>query len=80
MSSQNEHGICGTVHCRAGHVVALAGEAGRRLERENGVDFAAAQIYKASSAIEVSCTRFFDRNKDAMIDIEYCAKIEENEV
>jgi len=42
---------CDTTHCRAGWVVTLAGEEGRVLERHTSTQFAAMQIYKASSPI-----------------------------
>ena len=39
-------------------------------------EFAAKQIYKASSPIKVSPTRFFEPNDVAMADIERCAELE----
>jgi hypothetical protein len=67
---------CDTTHCRAGWVVTLAGEQGRVLERHTSRQFAAMQIYKASSSIRVSPVRFFEKNEPAMADIERCAKEE----
>jgi hypothetical protein len=77
-SAINEAGeYCGTTHCRAGWVVALAGKAGRELELKTSTLFAAMQIYKASSDIRVSPTRFFESNAVAMADIKRCAEEEE---
>ena len=59
---------CETTHCRAGWVVALAGEAGRKLERRTSALFAAMQIYKASG-YEISPCRFFDSDADALEDM-----------
>ena len=67
---------CGTTHCRAGFVVFLAGPKGYELEKATSTEFAAKQIYKASSPIKVSPTRFFEPNDVAMADIERCAELE----
>jgi len=64
---------CETTHCRAGWVEVLAGEKGKELAKKTSTLFAAMQIYKASSHIEVPPTRFFDNNVDAMKDIIRCA-------
>lgn len=67
---------CETTHCRAGWVVVLAGEEGKKLEEETSTLFAAMQIYKASSPIKVPPTRFFDSNEIAMEDMKRCAELE----
>ena len=67
---------CNTEHCRAGWVVTLAGDEGKKLEEKTYTLFAAMQIYKASSPIRVSPTRFFEDNETAMKDIERCAEEE----
>lgn len=67
---------CDTTHCRAGWVVALAGEAGKKLERKTDTAFAAMQIYKKSAPIRVSPTRFYESNEVAMADIKRCAELE----
>jgi hypothetical protein len=67
---------CDTTHCRAGWAVHLAGEKGYALERKTSTLFAAMQIYKASSPIRVSPTRFFGDNKTALDDIKKCADLE----
>lgn len=67
---------CDTTHCRAGWVVVLAGEEGKKLEEETSTLFAAMQIYKASSPIKVPPTRFFDSNEIAMEDMKRCAELE----
>lgn len=64
---------CGTSHCRAGWVVELAGEEGKKLEAETSTSFAAMQIYAASSPIKVSPARFYDENAEALADIRRCA-------
>ena len=69
---------CGTTHCRAGFVVFLAGPKGYELEKATSTEFAAKQIYKASSNIKVSPTRFFEPNEVAMADIERCAELEKH--
>jgi hypothetical protein len=67
---------CDTTHCRAGWVEHLAGEAGKILAAKTSTLFAAMQIYKASSPIEVAPTRFFETNDQAMTDMERCANEE----
>lgn len=65
---------CDTTHCRAGWVVFLAGEAGRKLEKQTNTLFAALQIYDASNPnIKVSPVRFFEDNKTALEDMKKCA-------
>lgn len=73
----NEAGAhCGTTHCRAGWVVALAGKEGRELEIETSTEFAANVIYSKSSGIEVGPFHFFLSNEQSMADIEICAALE----
>ena len=67
---------CETTRCRAGWVVKLAGEEGKKLEQKTSTAFAALMIYKASSTIRVSPTRFYESNEDTMIDIKRCAELE----
>ena len=67
---------CDTTHCRAGWVVFLAGKQGMALEGLTSTPFAAMQIYKKSSPIKVSPTRFHESNEVAMADIIRCAKEE----
>lgn len=67
---------CDTTHCRAGWVVTLAGEAGKKLERQTSTEFAAMAIYGASSPIRVSPVRFYETNEVAMADILRCAEEE----
>jgi hypothetical protein len=54
-------------------VVTLAGEKGNKLEAASGTLFAAMQIYKASSPIRVSPTKFFGSNEAALEDMRRCA-------
>jgi len=70
---------CETTHCRAGWVVHLAGDAGKKLERATTTLFAAMQIYKASSPIRVFPPRFFEKNEQALADMERCARLEQEE-
>ncbi len=73
----NEAGVyCGTTHCRAGWVVALAGKEGIELEQKTSTVFAAMMIYKESSNIRVSPTRFYENNEKAMEDMVLCAQKE----
>jgi hypothetical protein len=72
LNMKNWH-TCETTHCRAGWVVVLAGAAGKELEAKTSTMFAAMQIYKASSPIRVSPTRFFETNEKAMEDMKRCA-------
>ena len=67
---------CDTMHCRAGWVVHLAGEAGAKLERQTSTLFAAMQIYKVSSKVEVSPVRFYEDNATALEDMKKCAELE----
>lgn len=70
---------CETTHCRAGWVVTLAGQAGRKLEELTSPQFAATQIYHASCPdVPVSPVRFFHGNQKAMEDIVRCAELEKN--
>jgi hypothetical protein len=70
---------CDTTHCRGGWVIHLAGEGGYKLAKQTDTLFAAMQIYKKSSPIKVSPTRFFETNEIAMADIKRCAE-EENKI
>ena len=67
---------CETTHCRAGWVVHLAGEAGYKLEQQTSTEFAAMQIYKASSKIRVSPAKFYLDDNDSLRDMRRCAEIE----
>jgi hypothetical protein len=67
---------CDTTHCRAGWVVFLAGEAGKKLEAHTSTLFAALQIYNVSSPIEVSPVKFFEDNATALEDMKKCADLE----
>ena len=67
---------CDTTHCRAGWITVLAGQEGKELEEKTSTQFAAMQIYKASSPIKVSPPRFFETNEVAMADIIRCAEEE----
>lgn len=71
---------CETTHCRAGWVVHIAGSRAKELESYTSTEFAAMQIYKASSNIPVPPTRFYGSNESAMVDIERCAELERNQV
>jgi hypothetical protein len=67
---------CDTTHCRAGWVTFLAGEKGKKLEDQTSTLFTAMQIYKKSSAINVSPVRFFEASKQAIEDMKRCAELE----
>ena len=72
----DEWHTCETTHCRAGWVVHLAGEDGKKLEEKTDTPLAALLIYKKSSQIRVSPRRFYDSEYIAMRDIERCAREE----
>ena len=65
---------CGTVHCRAGWIVHLAGEAGYALERFHNTALAAQLIYRESGTPINPC-RFYDSDEEAMADIRRCAGV-----
>lgn len=65
---------CDTTHCRAGWVVTLAGEAGKKLEKKTSTAFAAQQIYKASGYLISPC-RFYDSDEEAMADMKRLAEV-----
>lgn len=68
---------CETTHCRAGWVVTLAGEEGKRLEEATSTLFAAMQIYKASDPVNpISPVRFYDSNEKALADMKRLAEAE----
>ena len=69
---------CDTTHCRAGWVVFLAGEAGKKLEDKATTLFAAMQIYHKSSDIPVSPVRFYEDNETALADLKFCAEKEKS--
>ncbi len=70
-------GYCGTTHCRAGWVVALAGADGRALELHTSTEFAAMQIlHKSCQQVPVSPVRFYESDEIAMADIKRCAELE----
>ena len=65
---------CKTTHCRAGWVVALAGEAGRELEEKIGTNAAAALIYMASDPALEQIPDWVASNEDALADIQEMAE------
>ncbi len=71
---------CGTAHCRAGHVVVIAGKSGQLLENfewdtDGNTGDAAAAIYRVSSSIEpmVGAFRGSVTNDEALADMKRCA-------
>jgi hypothetical protein len=66
--------VCETTHCRGGWVVALAGEAGKKLESFHGTLLAAQLIYDASDTTQrFNPCRFFDLDEAALADIKKLA-------
>ena len=66
---------CEKKHCRAGWVVALAGDAGRHLESRFDTLLAAMKIYDASDPnFKINPCRFFDSNEDALADMKALAE------
>ena len=76
MSTWHRTGYCGTTHCRAGHVVVLAGEGGRVLEGVYGTAAAAAMIYAASDPKLDRTPNFYTDNATALADMKALADAE----
>ena len=66
---------CETAHCRAGWVVALAGDAGKALEERHGTPSAAKLIYR-ESGYSISTSRFYDNEEEALADMKRLAEEE----
>ena len=64
---------CEKTHCRAGWVVTLAGEAGKKLEAFHNTCLAAQLIY-AESGYDINPSRFFDNNERALADMKRLAE------
>ena len=71
-----EEGNCGTTHCRAGWVVALAGKEGRELEERIGTPAAASLIYLASDPDLDRFPNFYCGNEAALADMKRLAEAE----
>jgi len=67
---------CETTHCRAGWVIALAGEAGAALESCMGTATAAALIYLKSDPSLERMPNFYTDNETAMADMKRLAELE----
>ena len=67
---------CETTHCRAGWVTTLAGEEGKRLEREIGTPAAATLIYLASDPNIERFPNFYCGDAEALADMKACAERE----
>ena len=70
---------CNTTHCRAGWVVLLAGEEGKKLERFHTTEMAAMLIYRVSSPHRVWPARFYESNEAAIADMKRMAELEATE-
>ena len=71
----NQWHTCKNTHCRAGWVVALAGEQGRALEKFHNTELAALLIYDASCPnYQINPARFYDSNADALEDMRKLAE------
>jgi hypothetical protein len=69
---------CEKKHCRAGWVIALAGEQGRGLEQRFGTPLAAMKIYDASCpGFKINPCRFFDDNEAALEDMKKLAEAQD---
>ena len=66
---------CKTTHCRAGWVVALAGEDGFELEKRFNWELAAMLIYRESGS-PINPARFYDSNDVALADMKALAEKE----
>ena len=67
---------CEQTHCRAGWIVTLAGEAGKRLEQFHNTELAAMLIYRESTGRNISPCRFYDTNEVALADMKRLAEVE----
>lgn len=67
---------CETTHCRAGWVVALAGEAGAAMEYCLGTPAAAALIYLKSDPEIEKIPDFYANNESALADMKRLAELE----
>lgn len=68
---------CEQTHCRGGWVIALAGEAGRKLEEFYHWELAAMKIYDASDpGYKIHPARFYDSNAEALSDMKALAEAE----
>jgi len=63
---------CETTHCRAGWVVTLAGDEGKKLEEFFNTELAAMLIYR-ESGYEINPSRFYESNEDALADMKRLA-------
>nr|DAH75521.1 MAG TPA: hypothetical protein [Caudoviricetes sp.] len=63
---------CGTTHCRAGWVVTLAGEEGKKLESFFNTELAAMLIYRESGS-PINPARFYDGESEALADMKRLA-------
>jgi len=70
------HTKCGTAHCWAGWIVALAGKEGEELENSLDTPVAALKIVNNSSDIPVHMTWFFESNEKALERIKELAEKE----
>ena len=70
------HNTCGTAHCRAGWVVTLAGDEGKKLEERIGTPGAAMQIYLASDPKIDRLPDFYCGNDEAPADMKRLAEAE----
>ena len=69
---------CKTTHCRAGWVIHLSGEGGKKLEERLSTPIAALRIYRESSDLEVHIADFYKTNEEAMEDIKRLSELEED--
>lgn len=67
---------CDTTHCRAGWVVALAGDEGKALEEYWGTPHAAWLIYRASDPGIKAYPDFYTTNERALADMKRLAEAE----
>ena len=70
------HHSCGTTHCRAGWVITLAGDAGKKLETIMGTAVAAAMIYAKSDPNLGLIPDFYASNPIALNDMRRRAEAE----
>jgi hypothetical protein len=72
---------CETTHCRAGWVVTLAGDDGKKLESFYNTELAAMMIYDASApGYKINPARFYDTGDAALADMKSLADAEKGSI
>jgi hypothetical protein len=65
---------CEKTHCRAGWIVTLAGDEGKKLQQFYNTELAAMLIYRESTGRRIHPARFYDENEAALEDMRKLAE------